>query len=509
MMRSGPIRKVLIVGGGTAGWMAAAALARLGSAGVEVALVESDEIGSIGVGEATIPPIQSFNAMVGLDEREFVQRTNATFKLGIEFVDWLKPGSGYIHPFGRFGADLDGVSFHQFWLKQRSNPRTAPLENYNICALAARLGRFSPPSPDPRSVLSSLTYAYHFDAGQYAALLREHSERRGVARTEGIVVDTLLRAEDGFVEAVVLADGRRLDADLFIDCSGFRGLLIEQALESGFEDWSHWLPCDRAIAIPCASPGPPLPYTRATALGAGWQWRIPLQHRMGTGYVYSSAHIRDEDAAATAAARAPGEPLSEPRQIRFKAGRRRKLWSRNVVALGLASGFLEPLESTSIHLVQAGVSKLLAMFPDQSFNPVLEAEYNRLSHLQLEQIRDFIILHYKATERGDTEFWRAVAAMPVPDSLQRKIDLFRESGRIFRHEDELFSEASWLAVLIGQGVMPRRHDPLADTIPADEVQVTLERMAQYMRSAAESLPSHPDYLARLGASPMIKLRSAS
>jgi len=460
---------------------------------VSVTLVQSEDIGTIGVGEATIPPIRTFNAMLGLNENEFVRRTQGTFKLGIEFVDWLRPGTRYMHPFGSFGADMEGVSFHQFWLKHRHE--LPVLESFNLCALAARLGRFQRPVPDPRSVLSTLNYAFHFDASLYAAFLREHAEARGVVRREGRIVDVPLRSDDGFVEAVVLDSGERIEGDLFIDCSGFRGLLIEQALETGYEDWSHWLPCDRAVAVPCRGDADPLPYTRATALAAGWQWRIPLQHRLGTGYVYSSAHVSDDEAAATALSLAEGEPLAEPRVIHFTTGRRRKLWNRNVVALGLASGFLEPLESTSIHLVQAGVSKLLAMFPDRSFAPVLEAEYNRLSALQFEQVRDFIILHYKATERRDTEFWRAAADAEVPATLAAKIALFRENGRIFRHEDELFSQASWLAVLLGQGVQPRRHDPLADAVgDADELRQTLHRMAAFLGRAAEAMPDHRTFI---------------
>jgi len=496
MRAAGPIRKILIVGGGTAGWMAAAALSRLGPAGISVELVESEEIGTVGVGEATIPPIRTFNAMLGIDEDDFVRATQATFKLGIEFAGWRAEGQRYMHPFGPFGADIGGVSFHQFWLKFARRKAVAPLEEFNLCAVAAGLGRFQRPAADPRSVLSTLNYAFHFDASLYAAYLRRYSEGRGIVRHEGKVVDAVLDGEDGFVDAVVLDDGRRLEADLFIDCSGFRGLLIEQALHAGYDDWGSWLPCDRAVAVPVASSGPPLPYTRATALKAGWQWRIPLQHRTGTGYVYSSSHISDNEAASVARAEAGGTPLGEPRFIRFTAGTRRKAWSRNVVALGLASGFLEPLESTSIHLVQAGISKLLALLPDREFNPVIEDEYNRLTRMQIEQIRDFIILHYKANQR-EGDFWRDAAKMEIPESLHRKIELFRESGRIFRFEDELFSDASWLSVLLGQGIVPRRWDPLTDAVDEDQAQQMLARMAQFIRRAAEAMPTHADYLAAL------------
>jgi tryptophan 7-halogenase len=499
MRASGPLRNILVVGGGTAGWMAAAALSRLSPAGISVELVESDEIGTIGVGEATIPPIRTFNAMLGIDEDDFVQATQGTFKLGIEFEGWRSEGERYMHPFGAFGADIDGVSFHQFWLKFAQRESVEPLEGFNLCAVAANLGRFQRPATDPRSVLSTLNYAFHFDASLYAAFLRKYAEGRGVVRHEGKIVDVLLDGVDGFVDAVLLDRGTRLEADLFVDCSGFRGLLIETALHAGYDDWSHWFPCDRAVAVPVPSSGPPAPYTRAKALNAGWQWRIPLQHRTGTGYVYSSSHISDDEAGSVALAEAGGEPLGDPRFIRFTAGARRKVWSRNVVALGLASGFLEPLESTSIHLVQAGISKLLALLPDRQFNPVIEDEYNRLTRLQIEQVRDFIVLHYKANER-DREFWREAAAMDIPASLQRKIELFRESGRIFRFEDELFSEASWLAVLLGQGIVPRRWDPLVDAVDGGQAEQLLTRMSQFIRRAAEAMPAHSDYLAALRSS---------
>jgi tryptophan halogenase len=498
-MTARPIRRILIVGGGTAGWMAAAAMARLRNAGTEIILVESDEIGTIGVGEATIPPIRTFNAMLGLDEDDFIASTQGTFKLGIEFVDWFRRGHRYMHPFGRFGADIEAVKFHQFWLKFSARGEAAGLEDYNLCAVAAKLGRFQRPVSDPRSILSTLNYAFHFDASLYAVYLRRHAEALGVVRREGKVVDVALRGEDGFVDAVVLDDGLRLEADLFIDCSGFRGLLIEQALKTGYEEWTRWLPCDRAVAIGSGADAEPLPYTRSTALDAGWQWRIPLQHRTGNGYVYSSAHVGDEAAVRAALSQVRGEPLGEPRFLRFAAGRRRKLWSRNVVALGLAGGFLEPLESTSIHLVQAGISKLFALFPDRDFDPALEAEYNRLSAIQLEQVRDFIILHYKATERTDSPFWRDCGAMDVPDSLARKIELFRAGGRIFRYEDELFSEDSWLAVLLGQGIVPRTYDRLADSVHEAGIRQTLARMAPFIHEAAEAMPAHSAFIAQHGA----------
>nr|MDQ4087301.1 tryptophan 7-halogenase [Pseudomonadota bacterium] len=364
-------------------------------------------------------------------------------------------------------------------------------------------GRFQRPSPDPRSVLSTLNYAFHFDAALYAKFLRAHSEGRGVRRLEGKIVDVSLRGEDGFVDSVTIEGGVKIAGDLFLDCSGFRGLLIEQALKTGYEEWTHWLPCDRAVALPSRTAGELLPYTRATALGAGWQWRIPLQHRVGNGYVYSSRDISDDEAVATLLANVEGEPLAEPRFIRFTTGRRRKVWNRNVVALGLASGFMEPLESTSIHLVQAGISKLLALFPDRGFAPVLADEYNRLTMIQLEQIRDFLILHYKANERTDSQFWIRCREMDIPESLERKIELFHSAGRLFRYEDELFSEASWLAVLLGQGIVPENHDPLVDTVDEAQVRRMFARMREVMRRAAEAMPPHRDYVARHCPAPLV------
>jgi tryptophan halogenase len=495
-MNSAPIRKILIVGGGTAGWMTAAALSKVLRADqVEIMLVESEQIGTVGVGEATIPPILTFNAMLGIDERDFMRATKATFKLGIEFRGWTRPGDRYIHPFGSFGLDIEAIKFHQVWLKHRH--QLGPIEDFNLAAVAARLNRMALPDPDPAKVLSSLKYAFHFDAGLYARYLRSYAEARGVTRSEGKVANVALRGEDGFIASVTLDDGRVLEADLFIDCTGFRALLIGQTLGGSYLDWSHWLPNDRAVAIPCQTGGDGLtPYTRATAEKAGWRWRIPLQHRTGNGYVYSSAHIGDDEALAALTAGLDGLAQADPNFLRFQAGRRDRAWIKNCVAIGLSSGFLEPLESTSIHLIQAGITKLLALFPDRGFDPLEIDQYNRLTAQQVDLVRDFIILHYKATARADTPYWDYVRTMDVPDSLQRKIDLFAGRGRLFQSDYDLFGEASWIAVLLGQGITPRQHDVLVDSLPDDLIVQRLKRMSALIGQTAAALPSHEAFIAR-------------
>ena len=494
MSQEGPLRRVLVVGGGSAGWMAAAALANAVRGDCEIALVESEEIGIVGVGEATIPPIQLFNQSLGIDENEFLAATNGSFKLGIEFVDWAKKGHRYFHPFGTFGAEFDSVPLHHYWLRARAKGEETPLEDYSMAWAAASRGRFDRPIPDRRRIQSTYDYAYHFDAGLYGRFLRSYAEARGVVRHEGRVVDVRLRGEDGFVESLTLADGRTLEADLFIDCSGFRGLLIEKALKTGYEEWTHWLPCDRAVAVPCALGGRFTPYTRSTAHAAGWQWRIPLQHRIGNGHVYSSGYISDEEATATLLANLDGEPMAEPRLLRFTTGRRKLFWSGNCVALGLAAGFMEPLESTSLHLVQSGITRLLALFPDRRFDPLLAAEFNRITIEEYERIRDFLILHYKLTEREDSELWRYCAAMEVPETLQYKIDHFRSGGRIVATGLELFQNASWLAVHIGQLNWPESWDPLADQRPHVEADRILANVHQAAAEAAEAMPGHWAYV---------------
>jgi tryptophan halogenase len=476
--------------------MAAAALSQLGKNGVtKIILVESDEIGIVGVGEATIPPIRTFNAMLGIDENEFVARTQGSFKLGIEFDGWQRPGKAYIHPFGAYGSDINGIKFHQFWLKIRQQGFPVPIGDFNLCTLAAQRGRFMRSDGDQASPLSTIAYAYHFDAGLYARFLRDYADARGVIRREGKIARVEQRETDGFISALVMEDGSKVEGELFIDCTGFRGLLIEETLQTGYEDWSHWLPCNRALAVPSERTEPLLPYTGSTARTAGWQWRIPLQHRTGNGHVYCSDYISDDEAAATLLANLDGKPLAEPRPLRFTTGRRKMAWNKNCVTLGLASGFLEPLESTSIHLIQAGISKLLALFPDRNFFAHERDEYNRLTVIQWEQIRDFLILHYKLNEREEP-FWKYCAAMDIPESLSRKLALFAERGRLFRYEDELFSDASWTAVMVGQGLMPKGYDPMVDTIEDKPMHQMLARMGKAFRDTADGMPAHADYIAR-------------
>lgn len=494
-MNEHSIKEVVIVGGGTAGWMAAAALSRYLNNGYStVTLIESEEIGTIGVGEATIPPLISFNELLGINEDEFVSATQATFKLGIEFVNWGRKGRRYIHPFGDLGRDLQGIPFHQLYLRERERQAIADVSAWSMSAVAAALGRFARPAPQAQFPLNQMRYAFHLDASLYARFLRSFAEAGGVRRVEGKIVDVKLRGEDGHVEAVQLTDGRLVSGGLFIDCSGFRGLLIEQALETGYEDWTKWLPCDRAIAAACNYTGNPDPFTRATAHESGWQWRIPLQHRMGNGHVYCSAFISDDEAEQVLVSNLEGELQGDPRRLSFTTGRRKLAWNRNVVSLGLSTGFVEPLESTSIHLVQAGIARLIAMFPDLRFNPLERDEYNRQMRTQFEWVRDFIILHYKAMQRDDSRFWKQCAAMEIPATLEEKIAQFRNKGRIFAEGVELFPRQSWIAVMLGQGIVPDEYEPVVDGLDEKKVAQALEQLRRVIQETAGRLPLHGDFV---------------
>jgi tryptophan halogenase len=495
---SNALRRIVIVGGGTAGWMAAALLATVLGRRIGITLVESEQIGTVGVGEATIPMIRLFNATLGLDEDEFVRETNGSFKLGIEFRDWVEPGHSYMHAFGPVGGpDLGLVHFWHHWVRERLAGRAGPLGDYVFNSVAGYAGRFMRPLPNTGdSPLGRIPYAFHFDAALYAKYLRRKAEALGVERVEGRIVDVPLRAADGFVEAVVLDGGRRIDGDLFLDCSGFRGLLIEDAVHAGYDDWSAHLPCNRAVAVPCASASPLTPYTRATARAAGWQWRIPLQHRTGNGYVFNSEAISEDEAIATLLANLDGEALAEPRPLRFVTGIRREPWKRNVVSLGLASGFLEPLESTSIHFIQSALARLLAHFPDAGFDAATTAKYNALTRFEYERCRDFLVLHYRANRRIGQPFWDALRHAEPPPALAEKIALFESHGRIHREADELFTETGWLQVMVGQGLMPRRPHPLADLHGAPSMAPMLEDVRRVLAAAAQAMPTHEAFLGR-------------
>jgi len=491
------IRRVVIAGGGSAGWMAAAALSTaLGSTGTAIELVESEEIGTVGVGEATIPPIQSFNRVLGIDEDAFVRATGATFKLGIEFVDWWRRGHRYFHPFGRYGDDFGMTPFHQQWLRARALGDPTPLSAYSLTDAAAYRHRFDHPPAGSNSVFSTFAYAYHFDAALYAAFLRQHAEARGVRRTEGRIASVERDAATGHVAALVLADGRRVAGELFLDCTGFRALLIGEALGVGYDDWTRWLPCDRAVAVPSARTGPLVPFTRSTARAAGWQWRIPLQHRTGNGHVYCSGFASDDDAERQLLDALDAPPTGTPRRLRFTTGRRRQAWSGNVVSLGLASGFLEPLESTSLHLIQTGITRLLAWFPDRDFDPAARDEYNRQVAREFDHVRDFLVLHYRATTRDDTAFWRHCAAIEPPDTLAQKLAAFARHGRLLDRPGDLFGDASWLAVMLGQGIAPDSYDPLADGVPLAEARAVLAGMRRVVAHTADAMPDHARFIDR-------------
>ena len=497
-MADSRLRSIVIVGGGSAGWMAAAALVKTFGRERAIRLIESEEIGTVGVGESTVPHLEAFNRALGIDEAEFVRQVRGTFKLGIEFVDWGRLGDRYFHTFGPIGHDYGFLPFHQYWLKLFLSGKAEDIGAYSLHSVAAQRGKFMTSATDvpQNSPLYYVAHAYQFDAGLYARYLRSYSEARGVERTEGRVVDVKLRGTDGFIEAVVLEGGETTSGDLFIDCSGFRGLLIEQALHTGYDDWTHWLPCDRAMAVPSEKVGPATPYTRSTARAAGWQWRIPLQHRTGNGYVYSSKYISDDEVHRTLMSNLDGRALAEPRILKFTTGRRRKFWNRNCVAIGLASGFMEPLEATSIYLIQSGVGRLINLMPDRNFSPVVIDRYNRQSAFEFERIRDFLILHYYATERRDTPFWQYCGTMQIPEQLADNISLFRDSGRFFRDADEMFALSSWVQVMMGQHFVPHGYHPAVDLIPEQEVIELVASVRNVIARCVEVMPMHEQFIAR-------------
>ena len=487
------IRRVAILGGGTAGWMAAAILARaLPGTGLSITVIESPDIGTVGVGEATIPPIIDLLRFLGIDEADFVRHTKATYKLGIKLVDWKTVGHSYWHPFGTFGVSINRRPFFHAWQKAKAEGLAPQFNDFSLCAALGDEDRFRHPDPADPGPVSGLRYALHFDAGLVARYLRAYAERLGVSRLERTVKGATQRP-DGFLDALMFDDGDELAADLFLDCSGFRGVLIEQTLKTGYLDWNDVLPCDRAVAVPTERRGPRASYTQSTARAAGWQWRIPLQHRVGNGYVYSSHHVTDAEALDDLLSVVGETTLAEPRQLRFVTGRRKLFWNRNCIALGLASGFLEPLESTSIHLVMSGVYNLLDHFPDKDFDPGNIASYNRMLTLELEHVRDFIVLHYCGVQRRDSPLWDYCRAMALPDSLTERIELYRATGRIPIKAGELFTDLSWFYIFEGLGIEPRAHDPLMDVVSREQLGRILAGLAQATVAAARTARSHDSY----------------
>ena len=490
MTEQKPAQRIIIAGGGTAGWMAAAAIARTLGRTVDLTLIESEAIGTIGVGESTIPPLVNFNRLLGINEADFMRATQATFKLGILFDDWKDVGSRYFHSFGLTGKDHWSAGFQHFWLYGRSKGHDQPYDDYCMELVAALQGKFAH-LPDDR-----MNYAYQLDSGLYARFLRQMAEGDGTKRIEGRISRVELNSESGDIAALVLDGEQRIEGDLFLDCTGFRALLIDGALHAGFDDWTHWLPCDAAIALQTPNVRPPVPYTRAMAHDAGWQWRIPLQHRTGNGIVYCSRYLDRDAALDRLLGNVEGEVLTEPNFLRFAAGARRQQWHRNCIAVGLSGGFMEPLESTSIHLIQRSVLRFIRLLPHGRVSARDIAEFNDQQMQDMEQIRDFLVLHYKATNRRDSAFWRQCAAMPIPDTLEQKIELFRETGRVFRRNEELFAENSWIQVMMGQGIAPQSHHPIAEKLRDDELERLLDTIRAEVRQTVAKLPAHEDYVAR-------------
>lgn len=497
----GRLKQIVIVGGGAAGWMTAAALSKfLKPNDVSLTLVESDEIGIVGVGEATIPDMLQFNLFLGIVEAELMRATDATFKLGVEFVDWARPGARYFHPFGFHGVDIDGLDFHQHWLHCRAQGAAQPLGEYCLTEIVAKQNKFAfPDTRVPGAPASYLRYAYHFDAALYAAFLRKFAEQRGVKRVEGKVCEILRAPESGDLAGLKLESGQTISGEFFFDCSGFRSLVLDKTLGVPWVDWRHWLPCDRALAVACQHNGPLLPYTRSTAKAAGWQWRIPTQRRTGNGHIFCSDFINEDEAASTLLSGLDGEVIGAPRLIKFATGHRRTFWEKNCVAIGLSAGFLEPLESTSLYLIRQGISRFIALFPDASVPAVNRDEYNRWMQKDFEQVRDLLVLHYHVNGREEP-FWRHCQNIKIPESLQRRLALFAEGGRFLRFEGELFPNASWVSVMLGQGVTPKTIDPLVSAYPVSEIAHKLGLLHQAMHQYSNSLPRHEDVLRQYCAS---------
>jgi len=493
-----PIQKVIIVGGGSSGWMAAAMLARTLGKNLNITLVESSQIGTVGVGEATVPPIRNFNQILGLDEADFLNKTKGTIKLGIEFENWGREGDCYMHAFGRIGRSLGLNIFHHRWLRAHRLGLAKSFWDYSLNYQAAKQNKYAPLPRIPGTQYDGLEYAYHFDAGLYAKLLQDYSEQRGVRSVDARIHEVRQNPDTGAITGLKLDTGQELEADFFIDCSGFRALLIGETLGVDYEDWSHWLPCDRALAVPCEATNPIIPYTRAIACEGGWRWRIPLQHRTGNGLVYSSQFLSDDQASQQLLDGLDGAPLAEPRPLQFTTGRRKQQWCQNVVCLGLASGFLEPLESTSLHMVQSGILRLIKLFPREGIFESNIAEYNHQSRVEFEKIRDFIILHYHLNSKPDSPFWQACRESQKPDSLTHRIQLFEDTGRVYRREQEdLFEEVSWQQVMFGQGMIPKDYHPHADTMTEEELNRFMTAWKELVEQVVEQLPSHAQFLQKI------------
>ncbi|EWH08836.1 tryptophan halogenase [Catenovulum agarivorans DS-2] len=489
------IQHIAIVGGGSAGWMTAATLAKvLPKEFCKVTLIESPQIKTVSVGEASIPQIQLFNRILEIDENEFLQRTKATFKLGIEFHNFAREGDCYFHPFGSYGTNMDALPFHHFWLKQSQTGNTLDIENYSLAALAARQNKFQRPTNSGNSPLSSINYAFHFDAKLYADFLQDYAVKRGVQHIEANVTNVSLKADNGFIDSLFLNDGQKITADLYIDCSGFKGLLIEQVLKTGFEDWSHYLPCDSAVALACKNTLGLTPYTQAIAHQSGWRWRIPLQHRVGNGLVYASEFMQHQQASKLLQEEIEGQALADINSLKWTTGMRNKSWNKNCIAIGLSAGFLEPMESTGLHLIQSAIAKLMTLFPTKEFAQCDIDSYNAQTRKEFVNIRDFLILHYKATEREDSEFWRYCKNMQVPDSLHEKLTMYQETGRIFRQDNELFNETSWLAVMHGQGIKANRYHPLVDRLEPSEISRRLQHIEDVIKRSVATMPDHSHFI---------------